>query len=142
MLLPLWCVRPTKPGQERCRLSRESGGGTLHVFQRVVQADITRHAQVAFGWCAGPRSTGLGSRAIAHQHEAGDTRNGKAVEGLRIDLHGDLTLADEIAVNKALLASGAPISAMNAVRKQVSRIKGGRISGSAAELSGIGLKAE
>lgn len=41
---------------------------------------------------------------------------------------GDLTLADEIAVNRALLASGAPISAMNAVRKQVSRIKGGRLA--------------
>ena len=41
---------------------------------------------------------------------------------------GDLTLAAEIAVNRALLASGAPISAMNAVRKQVSRIKGGRLA--------------
>ncbi len=41
---------------------------------------------------------------------------------------GDLTLADEIAVNRALLASGAPIGAMNAVRKQVSRIKGGRLA--------------
>jgi hydroxypyruvate reductase len=41
---------------------------------------------------------------------------------------GDLTLGDEIAVNRALLASGAPISAMNAVRKQVSRIKGGRLA--------------
>ena len=41
---------------------------------------------------------------------------------------GDLTLADEVAVNKALLASGAPIDAMNAVRKQVSRIKGGRLA--------------
>lgn len=39
-----------------------------------------------------------------------------------------LTLADEIAVNKALLASGAPISAMNTVRKYVSRIKGGRLA--------------
>lgn len=39
-----------------------------------------------------------------------------------------LTLADEIAVNKALLASGAPISAMNVVRKHVSRIKGGRLA--------------
>ncbi len=39
-----------------------------------------------------------------------------------------LTLADEIAVNEALLASGAPISAMNAVRKGVSRIKGGRLA--------------
>lgn len=40
---------------------------------------------------------------------------------------GNLTLADEKAVNEALLASGAPISAMNAVRKHVSTIKGGRL---------------
>ena len=39
-----------------------------------------------------------------------------------------LTLADEIAVNKALLVSGAPISAMNAVRKHLSTIKGGRLA--------------
>ena len=43
-----------------------------------------------------------------------------------------LTLADEIAVNKALLASGAPISAMNTVRTHVSRIKGGRLAMAAA----------
>jgi glycerate 2-kinase len=41
---------------------------------------------------------------------------------------GDLTLADEMAVNEALLASGAPISAMNCVRKHVSNIKGGRLA--------------
>lgn len=39
-----------------------------------------------------------------------------------------LTLADEIAVNEVLLASGAPISAMNTVRKHVSEIKGGRLA--------------
>jgi len=39
-----------------------------------------------------------------------------------------LTLADEIAVNEALLASGAPISAMNTIRKHVSTIKGGRLA--------------
>ncbi|WP_416406993.1 glycerate kinase type-2 family protein [Agrobacterium rosae] len=38
------------------------------------------------------------------------------------------TLADEIALNEALLASGAPISAMNVVRKHFSRIKGGRLA--------------
>jgi len=43
-----------------------------------------------------------------------------------------LTLADEVALNEALLASGAPISAMNAVRKQVSRVKGGRLAAAAA----------
>ncbi len=41
---------------------------------------------------------------------------------------GDLTLEDEAALNRALLASGAPISVMNAIRKQVSRIKGGRLA--------------
>ena len=42
-----------------------------------------------------------------------------------------LALADEIAVNEALLASGAPISAMNTVRKHVSSIKGGRLAAAA-----------
>ncbi len=42
-----------------------------------------------------------------------------------------MTLEDEIAVNKALLASGAPISAMNAVRKHLSTIKGGRLAAAA-----------
>lgn len=42
-----------------------------------------------------------------------------------------LTLEDEMALNKALLASGAPIGAMNAIRKQISRIKGGRLAAAA-----------
>ena len=50
-----------------------------------------------------------------------------------------LTLTDEIAVNKALLASGAPISAMNVVRKHVSRIKGGRLAFAAAPARVISL---
>ncbi|MER8428960.1 glycerate kinase type-2 family protein [Mesorhizobium caraganae] len=44
---------------------------------------------------------------------------------------GVLTLADEIAVNEALLASGAPIAAMNTIRKHVSTIKGGRLAAAA-----------
>ncbi len=44
---------------------------------------------------------------------------------------GSLTLDDEIAVNQALLASGAPISAMNTIRKHVSAIKGGRLAAAA-----------
>lgn len=39
-----------------------------------------------------------------------------------------MTLEDEIAVNEALLASGAPISAMNTLRKHLSTIKGGRLA--------------
>lgn len=41
-----------------------------------------------------------------------------------------LTLEDEIALNEMLLASGAPISAMNVVRKHLSTIKGGRLAAS------------
>lgn len=52
---------------------------------------------------------------------------------------GSLTLDDEIAVNRALLASGAPISAMNVVRKHVSRIKGGRLAHAAAPARVISL---
>jgi hydroxypyruvate reductase len=37
-------------------------------------------------------------------------------------------LEDEAGLNRALLASGAPISVMNAIRKQVSGIKGGRLA--------------
>ncbi|CUX61881.1 MULTISPECIES: glycerate kinase [Agrobacterium] len=39
-----------------------------------------------------------------------------------------MTLADKMAVNRSLLASGATISEMNAVRKHISRIKGGRLA--------------
>ncbi len=39
-----------------------------------------------------------------------------------------LGLEDEQALNAALLASGAPISVMNAIRKHVSSIKGGRLA--------------
>jgi len=43
-----------------------------------------------------------------------------------------LTLADKQAVNTALLQSGAPIDAMNCVRKHLSAIKGGRLARAAA----------
>jgi len=43
-----------------------------------------------------------------------------------------LTLADKQDINRALLASGANISEMNAVRKLLSGIKGGRLAAAAA----------
>ncbi|MCX7566649.1 glycerate kinase [Sulfitobacter sp. F26169L] len=42
-----------------------------------------------------------------------------------------MTLADEQALNEALLASGAPIGVMNAIRKHASGIKGGRLAAAA-----------
>lgn len=41
---------------------------------------------------------------------------------------GGLALEDEQALNEALLASGAPIGVMNAIRKHSSGIKGGRLA--------------
>ncbi len=41
---------------------------------------------------------------------------------------GEMTLADKQAVNRSLLSSGANIVEMNAVRKHLSRIKGGRLA--------------
>jgi glycerate 2-kinase len=43
-----------------------------------------------------------------------------------------LTFDDEQAINRALLASGAPISVMNLLRNQFSAIKGGRLARQAA----------
>ncbi|MAN76498.1 MAG: glycerate kinase [Rhizobiales bacterium] len=52
---------------------------------------------------------------------------------------GDLTLDDEIAVNRALLESGAPVGAMNVVRKHISGIKGGRLARAAAPARVVSL---
>lgn len=43
-----------------------------------------------------------------------------------------LTLADLVVLNTALLESGAPIGEMNAIRKHLSAIKGGRLAAAAA----------
>ena len=50
-----------------------------------------------------------------------------------------VSLDDEIAMNQALLASGAPISAMNTLRKHVSGIKGGRLALAAAPAKVVSL---
>jgi glycerate 2-kinase len=50
-----------------------------------------------------------------------------------------MTLADEAAVNQALLASGAPIAAMNTVRKHLSTIKGGRLAAAASPARVVSL---
>ena len=50
-----------------------------------------------------------------------------------------VSLTDEISMNEALLASGAPISAMNTLRKHVSGIKGGRLALAAAPARVVSL---
>ncbi len=44
---------------------------------------------------------------------------------------GNITLAEKQAINAALLASGAPIGAMNILRKHLSRVKGGQLAAAA-----------
>jgi glycerate 2-kinase len=44
---------------------------------------------------------------------------------------GAITLSEEQAMTRALLASGAPIDAMNVVRKHLSAVKGGRLAAAA-----------
>ncbi|MEX0853190.1 MAG: DUF4147 domain-containing protein, partial [Bauldia sp.] len=50
-----------------------------------------------------------------------------------------LTLADKQAVNRALLASGADIGAINTVRKHLSAIKGGRLAAAAWPAATVSL---
>src|ERR671916_2810161 len=50
-----------------------------------------------------------------------------------------LTLEDKQAVNKALLASGADIGQMNAVRKHLSAVKGGRLAAAACPAKVVSL---
>lgn len=50
-----------------------------------------------------------------------------------------ISLADEQEMNEVLLASGAPIAAMNVVRKHVSLIKGGRLAQAAAPARVVSL---
>jgi glycerate 2-kinase len=50
-----------------------------------------------------------------------------------------MNLADEQGLNAALLASGAPIGAMNAIRKELSLIKGGRLAALAAPARAVTL---
>lgn len=52
---------------------------------------------------------------------------------------GGLTLGEEQELNRVLLASGAPISVMNCIRRQVSGIKGGRLALAAAPARVVSL---
>ena len=52
---------------------------------------------------------------------------------------GRLSFEDELAVNVELLKSGAPVRAMNVVRKHISNIKGGRLAKAAAPAPVVSL---
>ena len=82
--------------QEQLGSRAESGYRSLHMLQRVVQADVAGGVQKTVGrrtTAAGARN---GARAVAHQHKAGHTGDGKAVEGQRVDLDRHLPRADQV----------------------------------------------
>ncbi|MCU1321853.1 MAG: glycerate 2-kinase [Acidobacteriaceae bacterium] len=54
-------------------------------------------------------------------------------------LDRDITLAEIAATHKALVESGAPITAINTVRKHLSAVKGGRLAAAAAPAEQISL---
>ena len=54
-------------------------------------------------------------------------------------LDKNLTLADIVATNRALVHSGAPIAEINAIRKHLSAIKGGRMAEAAAPAKQLSL---
>jgi hydroxypyruvate reductase len=54
-------------------------------------------------------------------------------------ISADLTLSDVIETNRALVLSGAPIAEINAIRKHLSAIKGGRMAKAAAPATQVSL---
>lgn len=105
------------------------------VVTRYGYACPTRHIRVMEAAHPVPDAAGLAATAALQQAVQGLGPDDLVValicgggSALLPSPPGDLTLADEAALNRALLASGAPISVMNAIRKQVSGIKGGRLA--------------
>jgi hydroxypyruvate reductase len=116
------------------------------VVDRHGEITPTRHVKVLQAAHPVPDNAGLaGSRALF------DAVRGLTADDLVIALisgggssllpmpGGGLSLEDEIAVNRALLDSGAPIGAMNVVRNHISAIKGGRLAKAAAPARVVSL---
>lgn len=80
--------------------------------------------------------------ALAHELGAGDTVialiSGGGSALLCAPAEG-MSLAEKIALNQALLDSGAPIGEMNIVRKHLSRVKGGQLAAACAPARVISL---
>jgi hydroxypyruvate reductase len=106
---------------------------TRHGYERPLQGVTLKSASHPVPDEAGLRAT-RELRALLDQADK-DTFILALISGggssLMIDPAGDMTLEDKMAVNAALLASGAPIDEMNVVRKHLSRIKGGQLAAAA-----------
>src|SRR5436190_1496886 len=65
------------------------------MLKRVLKADVTCGADKRVGGKTLATRTGCGSRAVANQNETRCLIDCKAVEGLWINLKGDITLANQ-----------------------------------------------
>ena len=108
------------------------------VVTRYGYAAPCRHLRILEASHPVPDDAGLGATRALFDAVSGLTENDLVValicgggSALLPAPPDGLTLADEAALNEALLASGAPIGAMNAIRKQVSQSKGGRLAAAA-----------
>ncbi len=109
------------------------------VVTRYGHSEPTRFIEVVEASHPVPDAAGLvaSERILARALEAGPDdlvvflMSGGASALMALPAAG-LTLEDKQRLNKALLKSGAPIGAMNRVRKSLSAIKGGRLAAAAA----------
>ncbi|SHG64036.1 hydroxypyruvate reductase [Kaistia soli DSM 19436] len=109
------------------------------VVTRYGHREPTRFIEVVEAAHPVPDAAGLlaSERILAKAREAGPDdlvvflMSGGASALMALPAAG-LTLEDKQRLNKALLKSGAPIGAMNRVRKSLSAIKGGRLAAAAA----------
>lgn len=149
---PVSAIRPFLPSRPKGRLIVVGAGkgaaqlanafeglweGPLEgtVVTRYGYAQACRHIRVLEAAHPVPDAAGLAASEALFQQVAGLTPDDLVValicgggSALLPAPVSGLKLADEMRLNEILLASGAPISAMNLIRKHVSRIKGGRLA--------------
>jgi glycerate 2-kinase len=152
---PALCIPPHLPERPKGRLIVIGAGKASAAMARAVEAHwqgpleglvVTRYGyavpceRIEIVEAAHPVPDAAGETAaqrilaLVQSAKADDTVlcliSGGGSALLALPLPG-LTLADKQAVNRALLASGATISEMNAVRRHLSAIKGGRLAAAA-----------
>jgi glycerate 2-kinase len=110
------------------------------VLAGVCEEQLSEHVQVFAGGHPGPNQASLDAAAAILRllEQAGDSDlvvflvSGGGSSMVEQMLRGDISLEDIAATHKALIESGAPIAAINAVRKHLSAVKGGRLAAAAA----------